>query len=219
LLGNPELVRTEIHRRIKAIQDARPTKRRKITLEKEIIRVRKSIKKLLDAYQEDLLQLDELRSRVPELRRREAALKSELHNIESASADQQAILRVANNIESFLLQLRKTADTMSVLEQQKVLRLVVKEILVDAESITIKHSIPFTKFSDAGRSKLATKVPSYLLRSGRHHTALRCPFLALRATAHLPSTTFVSILDRRFKPELDQPKHITIHDSASYTLH
>jgi hypothetical protein len=58
------------------------------------------------------------------VRKREAALKSELNSIESAASDQHAILRVSDNIDNFLFQLRKTADTMEVLERQKVLRLV-----------------------------------------------------------------------------------------------
>ena len=168
LLEDPEIVRSEIRRRIKEIHNASPIKKRKETLEKEIIRVNKSIEKLLDAYQEDLLQLDELRSRMPALRKRETALKSELNSIESAASDQHAILRVADNIDNFLFQLHKTADTMEVLERQKVLRLVVKEVLIDDETINIKHSVPFAISSKTNLSLESAKIPSYLLRSGSH---------------------------------------------------
>jgi site-specific DNA recombinase len=174
LLEDPEIVRSEIRRRIKEIHNASPIKKRKETLEKEIIRANKSIEKLLDAYQEDLLQLDELRSRMPALRKREAALKSELNSIESAASDQHAILRVADNIDNFLFQLRKTADTMEVLERQKVLRLVVEEVLIDDETINIKHSVPFAISSKTNLSLKSTKIPSYLLRSGsRQPTAIK----------------------------------------------
>ncbi len=179
LFEDPEIVRSEIRRRIKEIHNASPIKKRKETLEKEIIRVNKSIEKLLDAYQEDLLQLDELRSRMPALRKREAALKSELNSIESAASDQHAILRVADNIDNFLFQLRKTADTIEVFEQQKVLRLVVKEVLIDDETINIKHSVPFAISSKTNLSLESAKIPSYLLRSGSHNTTLRRPLLGV----------------------------------------
>jgi len=182
LLEDPEIVRSEIRRRIKEIHNASPIKKRKETLEKAIIRVNKSIEKLLDAYQEDLLQLDELRSRMPALRKREAALKSELNSIESAASDQHAILRVANNIDNFLFQLRKTADTMEVLERQKVLRLVVKEVLVDDETINIKHSVPFALSSKTNLSLESAKIPSYLLRSGSPNTSLSLFFRTGRKT-------------------------------------
>lgn len=173
LLGNPGLIRSEIQRRIQTIQTFNPTKQRKEVLGKEIIKVAKSIEKLLDAYQEDLLQLDELRSRMPDLKRREKTLKSEFTSIDSIYADQQAILKLTENIEDFLSSLRKTSDTMSVTERQKILRLLVKDILIDDETIRIRHSIPATKFNIPVGSGESTKIPSYLLRSGSHYPALR----------------------------------------------
>ncbi len=170
LLANPELVRTEIHRRIKEIENSNPAKQRKGSLENQLRRAKNSIQKLLDAYQEDLLQLEELRDRMPQLRKREETLQAELASLDYALADQQAVLRLADNIEHFLRQLRKTADTLNVVERQKVLRLVVKEILVDDKTITIKHSIPFSNSSIVGDSNQMPEIPGYLLRSRRHFT-------------------------------------------------
>ena len=171
LLSNPELVRTEIHRRIKEIQNSNPAKQRKGLLAKQLRRVKNSIQKLLDAYQEDLLQLEELRDRMPQLRKREKTLQAELASLDYALADQQAVLRLGDNIEHFLRQLRKTADTLNVVERQKVLRLVVKEILVDDETITIKHSIPISNTNISGDSNQMPEIPGYLLRSRRHQPA------------------------------------------------
>jgi len=165
LLEDPELIRAEIQRRIKEIQDCKPTTRRKEVLSKELTRVQKGIEKLLDAYQEGLLQLEELRKRVPELRKKEEALKSELHSLEAAAADQRAFLRLADNIEDFLGCLRKTANTLSVTERQKILRLVVREILVDRKTIKIKHSLPVKGFNTPTGSSGDPEVPCYLLRS------------------------------------------------------
>ena len=173
LLGNPELVRFEIHRRIEEIKNVNPTKQRKESIEKEIVRIEKSIRKLLDAYQEDLLQLDELRERMPQLRRRQNTLRAELRDINSALTDQHAVFRLTNNIETFLHKLREAADTMSVVERQKVLRLIVKEIQLDDESVTIKHSIPLTTSSKTGKPIKGPEIKSYLLRSGRRGRPLR----------------------------------------------
>jgi site-specific DNA recombinase len=60
---------------------------------------------------------------------------------------------------------------MSVTERQKALRLVVKEIMVDEDTIKIKHSIPFTRSSTPGESEVGPKLPGYLLRSGSHQPA------------------------------------------------
>ena len=183
LFENPDLVRAEIQRRIRKIQDSNPTKRRKEALSKEITRVQKGIEKLLDAYQEDLLKLEELRSRLPELRRRHEGLKSELHNLEATAADQQAFLLLADNIENFLKRLRATAETLSVTERQKILRLVVKEILVYPKRVKIKHSIPASRPNTPVESPGISEIPGYLLRSGSNHAGLR----RSRPTLYYPS--------------------------------
>ena len=165
LLENPGLIRSEIKRRIKQIQDSSPTKRRKDSVEKEITRIGKSIGKLLDAYQEGLIRMEELRKRIPGLRKRQEALKAELNSLEAAAINQQGFLRLAENMEGFLGQLRKTANSMGVSDRQKVVRLVVKEILVDLDTIKIKHSIPVSELSPESGPKNGPEIPSYLLRS------------------------------------------------------
>ena len=158
LLENPELIRLEIKRRIKQIQDSSPTKRRKDAVEKEIARISKSIEKLLDAYQEGLIQLEELRRRMPGLRKRQEALKGELNSLEASAISGQEFLRVAENMEDFLGRLRKKADSMSVSDRQKIVRLLVKEILVDLKTIKIRHSIPVSEVSFGSGPENSPKI-------------------------------------------------------------
>jgi site-specific DNA recombinase len=61
---------------------------------------------------------------------------------------------------------------INVVERQKVLRLIVKEIQLDDESLTIKHSIPLTTPSKTEKPIKGPEIISCLLRSGRHHPAL-----------------------------------------------
>lgn len=172
LLENPELIRGEIQRRIRQIQNSSPTKRRKESIEKEIKRINNSIGKLLDAYQEGLLLLEELRKRIPALRARQQALWSEFNSLEATVASQHGFLSLAENMENFLNQLRKTADSMNVPDQQKILRLVVKEILIDLDTIKIRHSIPVTMAHRQEESAESLGIPGYLLRSGRNSPPL-----------------------------------------------
>jgi site-specific DNA recombinase len=171
LFKNPELIRSELQRRIKSIRDSSPVKQKKDQMKKELIRIRKGIDKLLDAYQENLIQLDELRSRMPELRKREKFLNKELYCIESDLIDQGALLKLSDNMGDFLNKLRESANTMSIVERQKVLRLVVKEVLIDDENIRVKHSIPLPRSNMLIGSTTGTIMPSYLLRKGRHFAA------------------------------------------------
>jgi site-specific DNA recombinase len=171
VLSNPDLVKAEINRRVEQIQFSNPTKRRKESIQKELLRIGNNIQRLLDAYQEDLIKIEELRERMPQLRKRQKALQSELASIEFALSDQKAVLRLATDIESFLGQLKNAADTLSVQERQKILRLIVKEILIDDETVTIKHSIPLPSSTITEKPNNGTNIPGYLLRS-------RSPFAA-----------------------------------------
>ena len=81
LLEDPELIHNELDRRLAAAREADPTKRREEALRRDLVRIRKSIDRLLTAYQEGLLSLDELRQRLPNLRRREQADNAELQRL------------------------------------------------------------------------------------------------------------------------------------------
>ncbi len=142
LIEDPTLIEAELDRRLDAARVAEPTKRRQDALERELTRTRKSMDRLLTAYQEDLLSLDELRRRMPELRTREQSLLAELQAILDQTAERMAFLRLAETLTAFLQRLRKSAQSLEIADRQKIVRLLVKDILVDNDAITIRHSIP-----------------------------------------------------------------------------
>jgi site-specific DNA recombinase len=85
LLESPCLIQEELERRLAAARNASPVKRREENFQRA--RVRKSMERLITAFQEDLMSLDDLRCRMPELRKREPAISAELNAIESQLAD------------------------------------------------------------------------------------------------------------------------------------
>ena len=101
-----------------------------------------AITRLIGAYQEELVSLDELRTRMPELRARETSLRHQLDALDSQLADREIYLKLADNLQDFLTGLRDKATTATVPERQRVLRLLVKDVLVGPDKITIRHSIP-----------------------------------------------------------------------------
>ena len=94
------------------------------------------------AYEEDLVSLDELRGRMPELRRKQKYLSDEIDSIDKHLADEETYLRLAENLECFISRLREAGMNSSVRERQQVLRLVVREVLVDTDTVVIQHTIP-----------------------------------------------------------------------------
>jgi site-specific DNA recombinase len=123
------------------------------------------------AYQEELLSIDPLRERMPVLGQGQQTLRAELQAIADQTNDRAAFLRLAETLTAFLARLRSAAETLRVIERQKIVRLLVKEVLVGEDTITIRHSIPLPSGSPRQGGSEPADGQNYLLCKGREHSA------------------------------------------------
>ena len=228
LLEDPTLIEAELIRRLEAAQTAHPAKRHQDRIASELVQLQRRVERLLTAYQEELLDLDELRRRMPALRQRETRLKAELESLRDQLADQSACLRLAHTLNEFLDRLRTQAQNMDVLARQRIVRLIVKEIVVDNDSIAIRHSIPNSPRSSGGptgeagpgkTSPGSDTTTSSLLRTWRARCTLRRAALAVpvRPTPRRASLAVV-LIDRRHQPRLDQAQDVSINNPTRHAL-
>jgi site-specific DNA recombinase len=181
LLEDGTLIQSEIDRRREVAQNTDPRRQRGQGLRREQARLENHIERLVSAYQEGLVTFEQLRQRMPDLQKRSQAVESELHSLEMAVVDETRYLKLAESLAGFRTKLRVRAQTLDVRERQQLLRLLVKEILVGADALTIRHSIripPSGPSSDAPPSPDAcpsepAMTLGYRLRTRSHHTALR----------------------------------------------
>ncbi len=173
LLAQPELVKAEIDRRLQAVRSEHPAARRREGLDRELARVRAGKERLIEAYQEQLVSLEELRARMPALRKRETTLTTQLEALEAELHDVETYLKLAETLESFLTRLADGLDKLTLDEQQRVLRLVIREVLIGGEddTITIRHSIPTP--NGPGSQSCPLRGSSRLARVGEPVSALR----------------------------------------------
>jgi len=191
LLDNGTLIQAEIDRRKEVARNTDPRRQRSETLRREQARLRNNVARLITAYQEGLVSLAQLRQRMPELNKKSQAVESELQSLETAAVDQARYLQLAESLDGFRIKLRERAKTLDVCERQQILRLLVKEVLVAADSLTIRHSIPIPQTgSDSNGPQPtgshpsgASQKPRYLLRSRSSNCSLRCSYLTLRPLA------------------------------------
>ncbi len=167
LLEDPALIQQELDRRLVAARASDPTRKREQSLQRELTHVGKGVERLLNAYQEGLLSIEQLRERMPMLRQRQQALTAELQAIADQTNDRAAFLRLAETLTVFLARLRSAAETLSVLERQKIVRLLVKDVLVGEDTITIRHSIPIPSGSSQNAGSGSSDGGNYLLCKGR----------------------------------------------------
>lgn len=174
-------MQAEIDRRKETARNTDPRRQRNEALRNEQARLGKNVERLVTAYQEGLLNLEQLRQRLPELNKKSQAVESELRSHEMAAMDQTRYLQLAESLEGFRTKLRVRAKTLDVGERQQILRLLVKEILVDANSLTIRHSLPIPQISSGSNNAQppnsipsgTSQKPHYLLRSGSSISAAR----------------------------------------------
>src|SRR5215468_10354519 len=201
LLEDPTLIQRELDRRLEAARASDPTTKREQSLQRESTHVSKGIERLLNAYQEGLLSIEQLRERMPVLRQRQQALSAELQAVADQTNDRAAFLRLAETLTAFLARLRSSAETLSVLERQKIVRLLVKDILVGEDTITIRHCIPIPSAPPQNGGPKAQSSQNYLLCKGRDHPALRN-----------------SLLPRRVQQQFQKPQNRVVIDSPRHLL-
>ena len=188
LLDNPELIQTEIDRRQEAARNADPLRKREDELRREQARVEKTCERLVTAYQEGLVTLAQLRQRMPALQKQTQAVESELQSLKMAELDEAKYLQLAESLGGFRTKLRARADSLDIAVRQQIVRLVVKEVLVGTDRITLRHSIPIPQSgptsngSPAPPSGVTGSRPGlgYLLRSGSHQPNLGQSLSSLR---------------------------------------
>jgi site-specific DNA recombinase len=143
LLEDPALIRQEIARRVEELKHAREQRASTTrNLDGELAKVERAITRLLDAYQEDLLDLDTLRARMRRLNTKRAELEHALQQDEARAATSQDYLKLVDDIATFTEKLRGAGTHLSLEDRHKVLRGLVKEVLVDDDRVIIRHSIP-----------------------------------------------------------------------------
>ena len=162
LLEDPALIQAEIDRRLQTMRATHPATGRRDALERDLVRAQNAIRRLLDGYQEQLVTLDELRARTPELRKREATIQAQLDALDAELHDAETYLKLTETLDGFRARLTDNAENLTVEQRQQIIRLVVREVLIGEDDITIRHSIPVPT---------RDQPPGYLLRSGSREDA------------------------------------------------
>jgi len=127
---------------------------------------------MIEAFGEQLITIDELRARETNLRARETNLRNQIEALDSQLADREAYLKLAADLEGFLTHLHAKAEASTVEERQRVLRLLVKDVLIGPEKITIRHRIPLRERhspqSDTGGPDNLHLLVQHRLQRDRH---------------------------------------------------
>jgi len=118
----------------------------------ELSQIENQKQRLLDAYQAEVIELDELETRRQVLEQQRQALEQRLTDLEQLAQQQARQDALASDVTQFCENITSVLQSPTPEEKQQVLRLVVDHILVGKGQLTIKHIIPLI-----GDSRLCTQ--------------------------------------------------------------
>jgi site-specific DNA recombinase len=217
LLADPCLVRAEIDKRLQQASTSDPATRQRARLELALAKATTAISRMIEAFQEQLLTIDELRSRLPDLRARERNLRGQLDALHAQLADRDAYLKLADDLEGFLGQLYQNAQRAAMPERQRILRLLVNDVLIGPDKITIRHRIPVRERPDHSHRRQDPDDPeqdrhhSYALRWGREDRTLRGTGVGFLPAAILGE-------DARLEERLHQGQDALVPDACPHSV-
>src|ERR1017187_4666344 len=110
LLRSPQLIQAELERRRTESLNSRSVQQRQDQVKRELTRLSQQMDKLLDAYQEGLMTLAELRKRSPEIKKKIGALETEQQHLNLRAVEDKRWIELNNSLETFLGRLNETAQ-------------------------------------------------------------------------------------------------------------
>lgn len=177
LLREPALIQKEIDKRIAETKKTDPMLSQKTLLEKQKTKLMKAIDKLLDAYQEGLIPIEQLRKRMPELQKRVNETVKQIQDIQTYEITLGKQLELLD-ITTFTKQMEQNLDGMDIQAKRKIMKLLIKEIIVDSETIHIRHAIPIKEVKNEGEKK-SYKLCTRSNASSLWRTLFRVLYLSL----------------------------------------
>ena len=143
LLRNPQVLIEQYNQR----QDSdygTPEQQEQQRLKRRLAGLKRESKRLVDAYQSGVIELDDLKDRRDRVAEECRRLEDRLNSLEQQRQGQQRQAALATTLEEFCRNIGAALDNPSFETKQKILRLVVERIEFVEDQITIKHVIPIS---------------------------------------------------------------------------
>jgi site-specific DNA recombinase len=146
LLENPKALRGEFERRLRG--DEEPN----IDLEqirKQIKSVQRGISRLIDGYEEGLLQKGEFEPRVARLRERLTRLQQEATTAQDRATQRKELRLVLGQLEDFAAQVRRGLGRADFAKRREIIRCLVKAIKIEDQHVRITYRVSPRPFVNA----------------------------------------------------------------------
>lgn len=211
LLSDPGRIEDEYHRRLQTPRKEQGWSNLK-QLQMRISKVKRGIARLLDAYEEGLLDKDEFQPRMRGAKQRLGKLQSQAEAQADKEKQQKELQVVIGRIKDFADTVQYGLDQADWCTRRGILRALVKHIEVDEQEVRVVYKVSPTFKEDAHPFVRAPHSEGHMQdRLGCNDAALRGTFLygAYCSVFQYPGV----------QPFLDVPEHTAVGDAVFNKAH
>ena len=148
ILQNPKALREEFERRLNGDEEPNIDLGQ---IQKQIKSVQRGISRLIDGYEEGLLEKSEFEPRVARLRERLTRLQQEAVTAQDRAAQQKELRQVLGQLEDFATQVRRGLDRADFTKRREIIRCLVKAIKIEDEHVRITYRVSPRPVADGPR--------------------------------------------------------------------
>jgi len=166
LLRHPETLRREFERRLQEAGAADALDLQEQELRRQLDGLRRQQDRLLDIYQAEEVDRDEVRRRLGELKRQKEQVERELTELKARREERERLRDVRAAFEEFLEDISAGLDALDFSGRQQLLRLLVHGVIVDADggAVRIQTILPTPPKANNGRGDRSTSPSPAQLR-------------------------------------------------------
>jgi site-specific DNA recombinase len=148
LLSDPSRIEHELQRRLEG-DDADPQRQAKRKLEAQIEKMRRGIARLIDAYEDGLLNKGEFEPRIGASRQHLSQLQAQLQQQVDQEAQRREMKLVIDNIETFAKSVKAGLEDADFSTKRQIIQTLVKRIEMDLKQVNIVYRVPLSPFESS----------------------------------------------------------------------
>jgi site-specific DNA recombinase len=141
VLGDPNRVAVEHERRIAAAQDGK-VRGDLDAMDRQMVRLRRGIDRLIDSYTDEIIEVDELKPRLTGLKQRLAQLQSDRDATMAADEAERSVHLIIGRLADFAGRVRTSLDQLDRHRRREIIRALVRRIEIDRDQVEVVFRIP-----------------------------------------------------------------------------
>jgi site-specific DNA recombinase len=213
LLTEPERIEREYQRRLddKSKDCGSQTRPSLATV---ITRIQRAIARLIDAYEDGLLERAEFVPRINSARDRLAKLKVEAQAQAEQETEEQHLRLAIGQLKDFADKVKDGLQGTDWMTRREVIRALVKRVEIDQENVRVVYKVSPSPFADSPERG----IMQHCWRRERRALRRTSPVVLVPCRS-MPVAPLVDFLDGGFQPHLQQMQHGPVHDASRQASH